>query len=300
MNADRSRANPRPVLSPPLGPAWSPIFVDREGECRRLREAVLKGGSLSIVGPAGIGKSALVARVIPDLPAEVASRCLYLAGAKDLQDLLRQLIRALNEAGDPHLRRLLRAEGVSALAFGGWLKSLSSSRLRGTLYRSIEQGNYRVFLDHLPRLTPAVARVIKELFWMRRTPVYLLPRAGDHPALTQFAHFFYWGDRDRLLLGPLPLPAAQELLESCIEGFGLARLDLTDFRGEILELSKQIPGAMVKMCALAADPRYQYGSRVKTKSVYIDYLMTGHALRQVGHPPSASPRSNTVRSSRAG
>jgi hypothetical protein len=30
------------------------------------------------------------------------------------------------------------------------------------------------------------------------------------------------------------------------------------------------------MCALAAEPRYQYGPRIKIKSVYIDYLISGH------------------------
>lgn len=30
------------------------------------------------------------------------------------------------------------------------------------------------------------------------------------------------------------------------------------------------------MCALAAEPRYQDGPRVKTNLVYVDYLMGGH------------------------
>ena len=34
----------------------------------------------------------------------------------------------------------------------------------------------------------------------------------------------------------------------------------------------------MKMCMLAADPRYRFESRIKIKSVYIDYLMSGHNL----------------------
>jgi hypothetical protein len=67
-------------------------------------------------------------------------------------------------------------------------------------------------------------------------------------------------------------------LESCIGQFGLCQFDVVDFREETLDLSKQVPGAIVKMCALAADPRYRYGSRIKTKSLYIDYLMGGQNL----------------------
>ena len=117
---------------------------------------------------------------------------------------------------------------------------------------------------------------------MRKSPVYLLIR--DEREQHRFYNFFYWGDRERLALQPLPAQAAAELLESCIERFGLSRLDLTDFREEALELSKRVPGAIVKMCTLAADPRYQYESRVKIKSVYIDYLLNGHDL----HPPAHS------------
>jgi hypothetical protein len=255
-----------------------PVFVDRESESRRLDEAIRARTSLVICGPGGIGKTALVCTVIHRLPSDLAARCLYLRGVKDLQDLLRQLIHALYDSKDPNLRQQLHAEGISILTFDAWLKGLSSSRLKGTLFRTVERGDYRIILDHLPPLTHAVAKIIKELFWMRKTPVYLLIRDELEQHLYQFYNFFYWGDRERLALQPLPTQAAAELLESCIERFGLSRLDLTDFREEALELSKRVPGAIIKMCALAADPRYQYGSRIKVKSVYIDYLMSGHNL----------------------
>ena len=113
--------------------------------------------------------------------------------------------------------------------------------MKGALYRTVERGDYRVFLDHLPPLTRAVAKVIKELFWMRNTPVYLLIRDELEQHLYQFYNFFYWGDRERLALKPLPPEAAAELLESCIERFGLAQFDLSDFREEALELSQANP-----------------------------------------------------------
>ena len=264
----------------PLGPLANgqSVFVDRESEEHRLREALLKRESLVIFGPAGIGKTALVSNVIHRLPADLGARCLYLGGMKNLQDLLRQLIRRLYKVKDANLRQQLHSEGVSVLNFDAWLKGLSSSRMRGALYRTVERGDYRVFLDHVPPLTHAVAKVTKELFWMRNTPVYLLVRDRVEYRIDQFSRFFYWGDRERLVLPPLPPEAAIKLLESCIERFGLSQLNLADFREEVLELSKQVPGAIVKMCALAAKPRYRYGLRIKTKTVYVDYLMSGHNL----------------------
>jgi hypothetical protein len=266
--------------SPPVGliAHGLRVFVDRESEARRLDEAIRTRENMMICGPAGTGKSALVLKVIHCLPPDLAARCLYPRGMKDLQDLLRQLVRGLYDLKDPNLHRQLRAEGISVLTFEAWLKGLSSSRLKGTLYRTVERGDYRVFFDHLPPLTHAVAKVIKELFWMRNTPVYLLVRDEVEQHIYQFNHFFYWGDRERLALQPLPAEAAAELLDSCIQRFGLAQFDLADFRAAVLDLSKRIPGAIIKMCALAADPRYQYESRIKIKSVYIDYLMSGQTL----------------------
>lgn len=249
-----------------------PFFVDRKRELRRLESALLKRQSLMICGPAGIGKTALASKVIASLPAGLPGRCLQVQGAKDLRDLLGQLVRRLYEAGDKNLRAQLRSEGVSAQRFTGWLKQLSSSRLKGTLYRSLEGGDYRIFLDHLPPLTKTAAKVVKELFWMRQTPVYLLVRNDVEQRLDQLCRFFYWGEREQFMLPPLPPEAAAELLHACIERFWLAEYELSDFRQEVLALSQRIPGAIVKMCMLAAHPRYHYGSRIKVKSVYIDYL----------------------------
>lgn len=251
-----------------------PAFVDRKSETDHLKNAILKRTSLMICGPAGIGKTALVSKVMESLPAGISRRCLQIHGAKDLRDLLHQLIQRLGDACDLNLRRKLRSEEVSRRSFAASLKRLPTSRMKGTLYRTLEGSDCCVFLDHLPPLTKAVAKVVKEMFWMRNTPVYWLVRDDAEQRIDQLSRFFYWGDSERITLQPLPTPAAVELLENCIEQFGLAQFDLTGFRRDVLDLSKQIPGAIVRMCKLAADPRYQYESRIKIKSVYIDYLMT--------------------------
>jgi len=269
------QAAKRDQTEPMSGTARTLCFVDREAETRRLRQAILNRESLMICGAAGIGKSALISKVIDELPKGVAARCIRLRRMKDLPDLLRRLVRALYEARDHNLRRELHGQGVSTATFEAWLNGLSSSRLRGTLYRASENGDYRIFLDHLKPVTGAVRKVIKELFWMRRTPVYLVPRELTEDGVGRLIRAFYWSDAERLVLGPLPMPAACQLLESCIARFGLSKLNLEGFRDEVLGLSGRVPGAIVGMCSLAADARYQYGSRVKTKLAYINYRING-------------------------
>jgi AAA domain len=250
-------------------------FVDREAEARRLREAILNRQSLMVVGPRGVGKTELSLKVLAGLPASLAARCLYVPTAKDLRDLAPQIIRRLYETKNVALRRELHASGISCATFDPWLRGQSSSQLRSALYRAIEGNDYRLIIDHFPHLTLGVAKVLKELSWMRNTPVYLLSAAMSTEALNGVMRFFYWGERELLRLGPLPRAAAEQLLEDCIQGSALSALDLTGFRKEILALSGNVPGAIVSMCALAADPRYHFGNRIKTRTVYLDYLRRG-------------------------
>jgi adenylate kinase family enzyme len=262
------------------------FFVDRGKECERLREAVLSRRSLMIMGPEGIGKTTLALKVIAELPLPLQQRCLYVSAVNDLQDLLRKSIVTAFEAGDTGLRQEIRSAGVSRAAFPAWLRRQSSSRLRGMLYRTVGAAAYRIFLDHFPPLTPALARVVKELFWMRDTPVYLISSLQTESEIFKAGHFFYWGENDLLRLGPLPTSDARALLDRCIQRFGLAHLDLEGFGEEVLDLSRRVPGAIVDMCKLATNPRYQFDSRVKTKLLRIDYLMRGCA-RTLESTPTA-------------
>ena len=252
-------------------------FFDREQESRRLREAIERRESLLISGPPGIGKTALMAKVCSELPQDVARATLCLSSIDGLRSLLGGLLWELYAVGDPTLRRQLHTEGVRHDTFKAWLHSLITSRLKGALYRSMETGQYWVFLDHLPPLTHAVAKVIRELMWMRNTPVYLVVRGSGTEEAGQAVHL-YWGERQRLAVGPLPVVPARQFLEFCIERFGLAQMELDDFGEEILELSGRNPGVIVAMCSLASQSRYHYGSRIKTKLLHIDYLMSLQGL----------------------
>jgi hypothetical protein len=238
-----------------------------------LHQAIRKRESLLICGPAGVGKTALISKVLAELPEDVAHSVISVDGLAGLQPFLRTLLQNLHEAGDSTLRKQLRAEGVGADGFKCWLKNQRTSRLKGTVYRSMQMGGYWIFLDHVPPLTLAVARVVRELVWMRNTPVYLVAR-GSGPEEVGHAVSTYWGEHQQLALGPLRESAARELLEFCIQRFGLAHLDLDDFRKAVLSMSGYNPGVLVRMCELAADSRYQSDSRIKTRLIHIDYLMS--------------------------
>jgi len=153
-----------------------------------------------------------------------------------------------------------------------WLHKQTSLRLRGILFTASAQGDYRFFVDHFPPPTHHMAHMMKEIMYRCKTPVYLAARDYSQREVG-YAWSLYWHDGLRVHLGPLNQRAARELLEICIQGLGLDTLDLEDFREDILRLSGHLPGSIVRMCELAADSRYHYRDRIKTKLVHVDYLL---------------------------
>jgi energy-coupling factor transporter ATP-binding protein EcfA2 len=267
--------------------ATAPAWVDRSEEVGRLAEAVEQGKSLLIWGPPGAGKTALVEHVLAKLPREEAGRHLCVSGWRSRQELLRALVRRMHEARDQVVLQRLAADGGDLSQFERWLAGQTSLRLRGIVYRATRSGRYRIFLDHPPAVTQAMKRVLEEVIWGSKTPVYLLAREAGRGDLGPVWSLF-WNDRERLALGPLTAADAAELLERSIRSFGLAGYASEDFREEVLRLSNGLPGPIVGMCRLAAQPRYRSEGQIKTRLVHIDYLIS--AERAAREPAPRGPR----------
>jgi energy-coupling factor transporter ATP-binding protein EcfA2 len=247
-------------------------FLDRRQELRRMSAALRRGESLLVAGPAGSGKSALVASAAQRLAPAEARATLALGPVEGLQDFLGELLHSLLRKRDPVLTATLRREGVKEDEFKAWLGAETSSHLKGVAYRAFERSAYRLILDPTPTITPAMARVLVELIRMRNGSLFLLTRDPSRPDLARLRDV-YWTDEFRLDLGPLPVPEARQLVEARIQKALFDRLDLTSFRKQVLDLSKGLPGAIVQFAAMASEPRYRDGPRLRTELMQIDYLM---------------------------
>jgi hypothetical protein len=253
------------AIIPETGP-----FLGRQGELARLQEAIRKRESLLIWGATNSGKSTLVARAISQMPARVARRCICASGNGSPQDVLRSIAQGLAE--DPLFRSKFRADTGFGASFSHWVNEQSSLRLRGLLYRAACAGEYWIFLEDLAPMSHLVARIVKELMWNQKTPVYAIAPGWTYTELGHGAQL-YWNDRLRLQVGAMPHAAAKELLEFAIRQFGLARFDLEGFREDILDFSGLLPGAIVRMCGAAANSQYHFEGRIKTKLLHVDYLV---------------------------
>lgn len=252
-------------------------LIGRDAETRQLQAAIRERRSQLVWGPLHSGKTFLIANVLAELPATERRKCIEWAGPASRRQLVEHLVRGLFLADDPFVRKKVQADRCDELTLSRWIAEQSAVRLRGILFTAAEQGDYWFFLDHLSSISHAFAELLKEIMYRTKTPVYLTGH-GYSQAEIGYAWSLYWSDEYRLHLGPLSDVCARDLLERCIERFALASLDLDDFRKEILHLSGNLPGAIVKMCELAANPRYHYGDRVKLKLVHVDYLLQSNRL----------------------
>jgi hypothetical protein len=260
-------------------------LVGRDAEARRLRAVMRKGRSQLIWGPLHSGKTFLLANVLRELPVSEGRKCISWTGPTTRRHLVEHLVRGLFLAGDPFVRKKVHTDRCDELTLNRWIGEQSAVRLRGILFTAAEQGDYCFFLDHLAPASHAFAELLEEIMYRTKTPIYLTGH-GYSQAEIGYAWSLYWTDEYRVYLGPLSERSARELLENCIERFALTSLDLHDFRGEILHLSGNLPGAIVKMCELAANPRYHCDDRVKLKLVHVDYLLQSNGLSSATACPS--------------
>jgi hypothetical protein len=252
-------------------------LIGRDAEARDLRAAIRERRSELVWGPLHSGKTFLIANVLAELPASHRRRCITWTGPASRRQVVEHLIRGLFLAGDPFVRKKVQADRCDDSTLGQWIGEQSAVRLRGILFTAAEQGDYWFFLDHLSPVSHAFAELLKEIIYRTKTPVYITGY-GYSQAEIGFAWSLYWTDKYRVHLGPLSEPSARELLERSIERFALTSLDLDGFRKKILHLSGNLPGAIVKMCELAANPRYHYGDQVKLKLIHVDYLLQSNRL----------------------
>ncbi len=258
-------------------------LIGREGELRRLQTALRKRQSQLIWGAVDAGKTLLIKKALLELPEVERRKCICWTGAASRRQLVEHFIRGLYLAGDALVRKKVHADRFGEATLTRWVREQSVLRLRGILFRAAEQGEYRFFVDQLPPASHMMAQLMKEIMYRTKTPVYLTGH-GYSQGEIGYAWSLYWTDEYRIRLAPLSDAAARELLEICIQRFGLGLLDLEGFRQGILHLSGHLPGSIVKMCELAADPRYHYGDQVKIKLVHVDYLLQGHRVTSQSAP----------------
>ena len=226
------------------------------GNARTLRPASL----FLLHGPAGVGKSLLLAAVCPKLPD-----VLYSALNSTPQVLYKSLAGALFAARDPLVTRACSA-GVSSLQ-----ERKTAVALKGIVRDALRNSNYVVVLDHLARPSQSLAASVRELMVDCSLPVVGVSRSAhmeDAGFLLQlfpdraekFALRNFDSDTSSTVRSVVWTPRRSDRRQSgAVPGQG---------RSLQRRQSRRHP-----MILLAKLPRYTRGGQIKTAPLYIDFKL---------------------------
>ena len=230
-------------------------------EKRRIGEAVRRGESVLVLGPAGSGKTALVRSV-----AGSVNGAIYLPYLPVLHEMLGSMAAALVRSGHSCFARLVK----NRRAPEEWANEQTSVHLRGLIWNGLEAKGCLIVLDGIDGASSQAYRFFQRVYHSPST--MLIAIARDVFRLGAL-HRLLWDPRRTIQMAPLTETESLSLFEGAAERFGLSEFDLAGFRPRVLENAKGNPGQIVEMCRMARDPQYRSGKHILFAPLRID-LMT--------------------------
>jgi hypothetical protein len=249
----------RMMVKDHIAPPPSSIF-GREEELASLRSRLAARQSLLLHGPAGAGKSLLLAQLLPQFPD-----ALYSGDNLTAQALYRNLAEGLFSTGDRVFRATCPSRGAMA--------TKSAVALRGIVRDTLRDSKYLIVLDHLMRPSQSLAASVRELKVSCALPVIAVSRS-DHMEDAGFVLSLYSERREKFALQNLDPETALEFAGWCVERECLTAENLGDFKQRIVEYTRGNPGAMERMVRMAKEAKYRHNGQIKVTPLYIDYKIT--------------------------
>lgn len=254
-----------------------PGFLNRRAELARLAALLRAGKSALLYGPAGIGKSALLA----ELRRRRAPRdqlLLNTAAPLEPGPWLRQVLLALaiqEEAPAPLLRARL---GVKPKAGAAEVRAVLGQRTaraaRALLLEILSQTPCAVALDPTGFLSRTFYELLRDLERATRTPL-LLVALSVHMEDIGFATKFAWPREQRLALEGLGAEEMAMLYEQGVSGWERRPANEEVFRAHVLDTAAGNPGKLLGLLRLAGQESYWAGDSLKFHLLTVDFALHG-------------------------
>jgi AAA ATPase domain len=242
-------------------PATSQTIFAREAEIEELRARFARRRSFLLHGPAGVGKTLLLAAVCPEVPD-----VLYSASNPTPQALYRNLAAALFAARDQKITKAFPA-GVSSLQ-----ERKSAVALKGIVREVLRNSKYWVVVDHLARPSQSVAASVRELMVECSVPVLAVSRSA-HMEDAGFVLQLFPDRAEQFALRNFDSSTARSFADWCARRESLTAENLAQFLDKVNAYSAGNPGAIEQMIRLAKSPQYSCGGQIKTAPLYIDFKL---------------------------
>ncbi|HEX4020811.1 MAG TPA: ATP-binding protein [Acidobacteriaceae bacterium] len=229
-------------------------FVERRVELARLKAQALQRKSILVHGPEGVGKTRLLQEFVRSQPL-----ALYVSNARSPHDLLLSLVSSLRQIQGP---RSLPAN----------TSAMSTSSLRGVVNRTFDVQPFLMVLDHVEGPSRIVTKIVKELNYYGRTPIFLGARSQHMEDIGALRPLCV--DRsERLEVMNWPLPIALEFAHHEAERTGLRAFNLDAALESIVQSSAGNPGSVLHMVKMAHKSQYWRDDQLKFHVLYLDYRM---------------------------
>lgn len=226
-----------------------------------MEDAIQRGESLLVLGPAGSGKTTLVRSVAASIKGAV-----YVGHRRVLHDMLASLATALVENRHIRFARL----GKNGHTPDRWASEQPSVHLRGLIWSGLEASPCLLILDSIEGSSFQAYRFFQRVY---HSPGMKMIAISRDPFRLGELHRLFWDPRRTIQMTPLSDPEASTLFELVADRFGLREFDLADFRPRVLDNARGNPGQIVEMCRMARDPQYRSGKHIMFAPLRIDLMI---------------------------
>ena len=239
----------------------SDFLFDRETEIDGLRRRLRKRRSFLVHGSAGVGKTLLLNRVLPEFP-----EVLYSPESASPQAVFRHLAMALVTAGAPRLLRALAGKPAEAI------QAKSATALKGIVTDALHEGSFCVVLDHLKLPSHAFAAAAREIMGWGSTAVVAVARSA-HMEDLGFLQPLYPERSDRFEIRDFPPMVAERFIQEAARRTVLSAENMGEFVERVLEFSQGNPGAILSLLRMAEHPKYRVAGHIKITPLYLDFRL---------------------------
>jgi len=229
-------------------------ILERRAESERLTLQARRRKPLLIFGPEGVGKTRLLQEFVQTQPL-----ALYISQVCSAHDMLLSLTDSLR-----------KIPGVPSLPPN--TSTMSATSLKGVVNRALDTKPFLLIVDHLEGPSRVVTKIINELGYYGRTPIFLAARSShmeDIGALQPLCA----GRSERLELLNWPKPVALEFARREAERTGLGASNLDAALTSLVQSSGGNPGGIARMVNMALQPQYRVDGQIKFHVLYLDYRM---------------------------